>query len=407
MLRLTAHRARGAVGAAVLAGLAASALVACTPPGKFETKADIQPARPDAPVVLTVLDGSGDLSSGGKVIFENFKKAHPELVKDILYEEAGAPDVVGKIRAQALAGKVSISIVLGGADVLGSMQKENIATPLLPENQASLPKLAALQDPPRRGLQAIARGSGILNSFTPSGPLLEYQSTSVPDPPRTPATLLAWAKAHPGKFGYAQPNNSGPGRTFLMSLPYMLHDKDPQDPVNGWDKTWAYLKELGRYVSSYPSSTTILNKQLADGTLAIVTTQAAFDVGQHQNGTFAASIRPAMFTDQQWVSDGHFMIVPRGVSAQTLYVDMQFMSYLLTPAQQVQNFATGSITTAIKTVSPSMAAPAARRVIEKFGRPDFYTRAFKTGPIHAPLRPDRLQQAFDKWQREVGSRVGT
>ncbi len=29
-----------------------------------------------------------------------------------------------------------------------------------------------------------------------------------------------------------------------MGLPYMLGDKDPKDPVNGWEKTWAYLKEL-------------------------------------------------------------------------------------------------------------------------------------------------------------------
>ena len=54
---------------------------------------------------------------------------------------------------------------------------------------------------------------------------------------------------------YARPSNSGPGRTFLMGLPYLLGDKDPRDPVNGWDKTWAYLKELGKYVEYYPSGT--------------------------------------------------------------------------------------------------------------------------------------------------------
>jgi poly(A) polymerase len=29
-----------------------------------------------------------------------------------------------------------------------------------------------------------------------------------------------------------------------MGLPYLLGDKDPQDPIAGWDKTWKYLKEL-------------------------------------------------------------------------------------------------------------------------------------------------------------------
>ena len=54
---------------------------------------------------------------------------------------------------------------------------------------------------------------------------------------------------------YARPANSGPGRTFLMGLPYILGDKDPKDPINGWDKTWAYLKELDKYVDYYPSGT--------------------------------------------------------------------------------------------------------------------------------------------------------
>ena len=34
----------------------------------------------------------------------------------------------------------------------------------------------------------------------------------------------------------------------MMGLPYILGDKDPQDPVNGWDKTWAYLQEIGEYI---------------------------------------------------------------------------------------------------------------------------------------------------------------
>ena len=37
-----------------------------------------------------------------------------------------------------------------------------------------------------------------------------------------------------------------------MGLPYLLGDTDPHDPKEGWDKTWAYLKELGEYVEYYP-----------------------------------------------------------------------------------------------------------------------------------------------------------
>ena len=54
--------------------------------------------------------------------------------------------------------------------------------------------------------------------------------------PTTPQELLAWCKANPNKLIYARPANSGPGRTFVMGLPYLLGDKDPKDPAS-WDKT--------------------------------------------------------------------------------------------------------------------------------------------------------------------------
>ena len=64
---------------------------------------------------------------------------------------------------------------------------------------------------------------------------------------------------------YARPANSGPGRTFMMGLPYILGDKDPQDPAKGWDKTWAYLKELGQNIEYYPSGTGAVMKELGEG----------------------------------------------------------------------------------------------------------------------------------------------
>ena len=37
-----------------------------------------------------------------------------------------------------------------------------------------------------------------------------------------------------------------------MGLPYLLGDSDPKDPVNGWSKTWAYLKELEQVRRAVP-----------------------------------------------------------------------------------------------------------------------------------------------------------
>ena len=52
-----------------------------------------------------------------------------------------------------------------------------------------------------------------------------------------------------------------------MGLPYLLGDKNPKDPVNGWDKTWAYLKELNGCIEYYPTGTGAVMKELGEGSL--------------------------------------------------------------------------------------------------------------------------------------------
>ena len=60
--------------------------------------------------------------------------------------------------------------------------------------------------------------------YTPSGPLIEYAPERVKTPPASAQELLDWTRAHKNCFFYARPANSGPGRTWLMGLPYLLGD---------------------------------------------------------------------------------------------------------------------------------------------------------------------------------------
>ena len=43
-------------------------------------------------------------------------------------------------------------------------------------------------------------------------------------------------------------------------------DKNPKDPVNGWERTWAYLKDLNSCIEYYPTGTGIVMKELGEGT---------------------------------------------------------------------------------------------------------------------------------------------
>src|SRR5438552_8705766 len=127
-------------------------------------------------------------------------------------------------------------------------------------------------------MQKLAENKGIAVAYYPSGPLLEYMPEKVKQPPQTAEELLAWCKANPGRFMYARPANSGPGRTFVMGLPYMLGDKDPGDPVKGWDKSWAYLKDRDSCIEYYTSGTTASMKELANGTRDIIATTTGWDI---------------------------------------------------------------------------------------------------------------------------------
>ena len=52
---------------------------------------------------------------------------------------------------------------------------------------------------PRRGGDAgrSRNGQGVVVTYYPSGPLLEYMPDRVKTPPKTAEELLAWAKANP------------------------------------------------------------------------------------------------------------------------------------------------------------------------------------------------------------------
>ena len=148
---------------------------------------------------------------------------------------------------------------------------------VLPAHAAKFPGLMANYQPAAAKMQELAQDYGIVVTFMPAGPLLEYNPAKVKQVPTTPQELLAWCKANPNRLIYARPANSGPGRTFVMGLPYLLGDKDPKNPAT-WDKTWAYLKELNSCIEYYPSGTGAVMKELGEGSRDMTVTMTGWDL---------------------------------------------------------------------------------------------------------------------------------
>ncbi len=392
-----------------MAALSLAMITACGAPNNTSASSTtITPEKPGKPIALTILDGGGDLKGGGQSAIDAFVKANPDLVSSVTYQTAAATDVAGKIKAQQSGGHMDISLVLGGGDVLGAGEDQKLFQQQLDTQVKSLPDLSTIQDDARSNIQRLANGYGLLVNFDQNGPFLDYNPTAVTagQVPTTPQTLLDWAKANKGKFSYAQPANSGSGRAFIQALPYLLGDSDPSDPADGWTKTWAYLQELGKYVNSYPASSSLLAQQFGSGQLDLIPTVLSHDIANRKAGTWPANTGIALFQNEAWINDGHFAMIPNGVSAQTLYVALKLESSMVTAEAQRARLTTGVLTTANKDATIVDSGSDVTAFVQQWGRPDFFPNALKTGASRPPLAPSNLQKAFDLWQRNVGAKVG-
>ena len=316
------------------AGMAAGAGL-IMPRGAFA-----QGKLPSSPVALNVIDAAGNLALT-QPIFDKFAAQNSNLVSRFTFNKAPAPELPGKIRAQQRANRVDIDMVIIGPDALSAGLVDDIWTDIiaLPEN--GLPKLQDIYLDPAWRMQEQGKGKGVVVSYYPSGPLLEYMPDRVPNVPKTAAELLDWARQNPNKFIYARPANSGPGRTFLMGLPYLLGDTDPRDPVKGWDKTWAYLKELHKYIEYYPTGTGALMKELGEGTRDMTVSTTGWDINPRVLGVVPKEAAVATLKGFHWVADAHYMCVPKGIADDKLAVLLDMMSFLLTPEQQAFTYDQG------------------------------------------------------------------
>jgi putative spermidine/putrescine transport system substrate-binding protein len=359
------------------------------------------PDKPSKPVVLNVLDVAGNLQLTQGMI-DDFVKQHPDVISKVTYSKAPAPDLVGKIKAQQGAGRVDIGLVLTGTDGLSAGSEQGLWQELLPKYKDRLSNMDTYQEPAAK-MQELAGNVGVTVTYYPSGPLLEYMPDKVPNPPTSAEELLAYAKANPGKFEYARPANSGPGRTFLMGLPYILGDTDPMDPIKGWDKTWAYLKDLGQYIDTYQSGTTATMKDLGNGTVNMVASTTGWDINPRVLGTVPESAKVTTMKGFHWVTDAHYAVVPTGASADQQSAVLQLIQFMLTKEQQAKAYDDGYFYPgpAVKGVDISMAPQKSQDAIKKFGRPE-YDALIENNPKEVPLENKAMVAAFDKWDREIG-----
>jgi putative spermidine/putrescine transport system substrate-binding protein len=378
--------------AAVAAALGAVALV----------PAGVTPAAA-APVTLNIVDVAGNLALTQDAI-DAYVKKNPDKISKVTYTKAPAPELPGKLKAMQGAGRSDIDLVLTGTDFLAAGIDQGVLMKVLPDQAAKFPNLTGNYQPAAAKMQELAQDYGVAVTFMPAGPLVEYNPAKVKQPPTTPAELLAWCKANPNRLIYARPANSGPGRTFIMGLPFILGDKDPKDPVKGWDKTWAYLKELNSCIEYYPTGTGAVMKELGEGSRDMTLTMTGWDINPRVLGIVPKDYRVVPFKGMTWVNDAHYMTIPKGVAPEKVTAVVDLMAYLLTPEAQAYTYDKGYFYPgpAVKNVPLAMAPKESQDALKEFGRPE-YEGWLAQFPHTQSLPPSAQVEAFKIWDKEVGA----
>jgi putative spermidine/putrescine transport system substrate-binding protein len=364
--------------------------------------ADSIPPLPTSPITISVVDVAGNLNLT-KAGIQKYWDTHPQLVNKVVFTTMLQTQLPGKLKAEEDAGVTDIDLVLTGNDDLAAGIEQGLYIKELPQYASKFGDLKQLYLPPAYNMQQLAENYCVVNAYYPSGPLFEYMGARVSDPPTTVEGLLAWAKAHPGRFEYATPPTSGPGRTFLMALPYLLHDKNPKDPINGWDKTWAYLKALDPYVNYYPSRTGQTMKELGDGTVDMILTTTGWDIQPRVLGVVPKEAKVGTFAGWHWVTDAHYMCMPKGLVPDHIAVVLDLMQYLLKPQQQAMEYGNGYLYPgpAIRGITLAMAPRDIQAQLAGYIRPE-YDKWIPAAPKEVPLDAQSMVAAFDKWTRDIG-----
>ena len=358
------------------------------------------PASAQQPITISILDNGGDLASTG-VIIENYKKANPNKVKEIKIQRGPAPETPAKIKAQQDAGRADINLILTGQDAGSVLAANKQLIQLFPTYDKMFPKDELKEE--AKILQDDGGGYLMTTVVNAGGPVFIYNPKKVQKPPKTIDELLAWAKANPQKFLYARPANSGPGRSIMCGLPWILGDKAPMDPEKGWDKAWAFMKEFGKYIEYYPTGTLFTLREFAQEQRWMISGIMEWDMKPRAEGVIPPEAKITVLDNTTFIIDGHYWGIPKGVPQNEVEVLLDLMKFMRRIDQQVLTYK-AFIGPTIKAATLDKAPAEIRDYVKEFWRPEYdQIGPGKKYKMASQLDFKKLTYAMDRWDREIGA----
>lgn len=356
------------------------------------------------PITLNIIDVSGSMQLVGDSI-DQFKAANPDLIGDVVVKKSTALEVPSLLKAQILSEDMKTNLIFTGIDGLSTCIDRDVIENIMPTYGSRFPDLESNYSSGAKATYDLVKGYAITYVYSPSGPFFTYNPDTVQNIPKTPDELLAFAKANPGKFTYARPAGSGPGRIFLQGLPYILGDRDPKDPKT-WDKTWAYLKELNQYIDYYPAKTGTTFTELKAGKRSIIASQLGWDMNQRIIGGIPQTYQGFVLNNTTLVADAQYMAIPKGLSDEQKNIVLKLMAWLMTPKMQAITYDSGYFYPgpSVKNVSLDMAPKESQDKIKPAIRQS-YEDSINTLPNSTQLDTTKFMDALNMWDQLFGTKV--
>ncbi|HLU54102.1 MAG TPA: extracellular solute-binding protein [Pseudonocardia sp.] len=264
-----------------------------------------------------------------------FTAANPDIGVEVQF------DLHGNNQTQTVA-KLAAADAQGadpGIDIVeGDPAQQAGAADLLVDPAGLIPGLSAVAPD-----IVAAAGPGAV-PYRASSVLLAYDSTKVPNPPRTLDELLAWIKANPGQFTYNSPKTGGSGQAFVTTVldKFVPPDVRAQmttgyhkDLESHWDEGWRTLQELNQYVFQggvYPNGNNGTLELLASGQVSMSPVWSDQFLTGQRNGTIPPTVKALQISDPPFTGGATPIGIVKASDRQENAAKL--IDFLLQPAQQ-------------------------------------------------------------------------
>lgn len=334
----------------------------------------------------TTTAGSGSSDSAGKTIrvlisgdtnieglwknniAKGFEAANPGYKVDVTLDLHGEHDAqnMAKLSAAVQGGKDSGYDLIDG----GFVTQAAISNLLEKADKSTVKGLADVPD------DTIAAGSGGGIPYRGSSVLLAYNSTKVPNPPKTLDELLAWIKANKGQFTYNSPKSGGSGGSFVTTVLDKYVPEDVQKKMrvgydqtleSNWDKGFEELRGLNQYVFQsgvYPNGNKAVLQLLGTGQISMAPVWSDMFISGQKSGDIPAEVKATQISNPSFTGGAAYLGIPKGTPNKDAAAKL--VDYVLSP--DAQNMIATTI--AGYPVIPLDKLPAATQEIFKAAHPE-------------------------------------